>query len=115
MVIYSRWDPSSGLYDYFESPERPGLNDDLAVPPMPAPTDLGVPSTECGRSLPSGATHVGTGEFAEGLMAAPAGVDLLAGGIPGVNGQTYGWLLLAFVGGALTWAIFGDSIKRVWR
>lgn len=117
MIIYSRWDPSSGLYDYFEGSARPGLNDDLAVPPMPEPTELGVPSTECGRPLPRGAAHVGSGEFAQGLMAAPAGVDLLAGGLPGANGaaSTYGWIVLAFVGGALTWALLGDSIKRAWR
>ena len=77
-MIYSRWDPTTGLYDYFESSERVGINDDLPVPKMPsAPSPIGVPSVECGREMPPDAVHIGQGEQARGLIAPPPGVALM--------------------------------------
>lgn len=75
-MIYSRWDPALGMYDYFDAPwQTPGINDDLPIPNLPPATEIGVPSTECGRPLPAGAEHVGTGEWAVGLLSVPAHVD----------------------------------------
>lgn len=114
MVIYSRWDPSAGVYEYFESSERPGLNDDLAPPPMPRSTQIGVPSTECGRLLPPGAVEVGSGERAEGLIAVPAGVDMLVGGVPGFEAGRFAWwwVATAFVAGAAAWAMLSPRLRR---
>jgi len=92
MIIWSRWDPSAGLYDYFETEDRPGINDDLPVPRLPAATELGVPSTEAGRALPSGAVHIGSGEFLVGLAATPAGVDKLSA-VPSLS-ELDGWSLV---------------------
>lgn len=81
-MMFSRWDPNSGEYDYFQAAgELAALNDDLPIPKMPPPVSglgkqIGNPSTECGRPLPAGATHVGTGEFAEGHVTPPVGVKL---------------------------------------
>jgi hypothetical protein len=66
-VIYSRWDPSGGYYDYFEGDERPGINDDLPEPNLPRGTEIGVPSTDCGRPVPDGAAYLGSGEWAVGI------------------------------------------------
>ena len=115
MVIYSRWDPSSGLYEYFEAPQRPGMNDDLPIPALPRSTEIGVPSTECGRPMPSGARAAGSGEMPVGLITPPSGVQTLAGGLPGMDGRFNGWWLAAtFLAGAAVWATMGTRIRRVW-
>lgn len=93
MIVYSRWDPSGGYYDYFEADQSPGINDDLPIPNLPPATELGVPSTECGRPLPAGAVHVGSGLWAEGLMAVPAGVEQL-GQSSTLAGASTSWLIL---------------------
>ena len=79
MITYSRWDPSTGDYDYFESNARPGLNDDLPVPQLPPTTQLGVPSTEAGRPLPADARYIGRGEEAVGVIAKSAATKSLSG------------------------------------
>ncbi len=81
-MLYSRFDPVGGYYDYFEvGGPLAALNDDLPVPRMPRPVDgkggaIGLPSVECGRPIPSGAVHAGRGDFAEGHIAPPNGVRL---------------------------------------
>lgn len=94
-MIYSRWDPATGAYDYYESADRIGLNDDLPIPKMPAPTKLGVPSVECGRPLPRGARHIGSGENARGSIVPPATVQLAAS-LTGTLGPWLGnpWVML---------------------
>lgn len=77
-MIYSRWDPATGNYDYYEALDRIGLNDDLPIPALPLATKLGVPSVECGRPLPRGARHIGSGESARGSIVPPASVQLAA-------------------------------------
>jgi len=67
-VIYSRWRPDGG-YDYYETPERRGLGDDLPVPRLRAVGPIGVPSTDAGRPLPSDARVVGRGALARGSIA----------------------------------------------
>jgi hypothetical protein len=69
-VIYSQWRPDRGGYAYYEAAEeRRGLGDDLPVPRLPLGTEIGVPSTEAGRSIPNGARHVGGGLEARGVIA----------------------------------------------
>jgi len=67
-MIYSRFRGDGG-YDYYETAERRGLGDDLPTPRLPSVSPIGVPSTEAGRLIPSGAKYVGRGEFARGLVA----------------------------------------------
>lgn len=75
MMLYSQWNPTDGLYDYFEGGTAHGLNDDLPKPQMPKPSSaLGVAAIECGRPLPPGARHVGRGKAARGLIALPSTV-----------------------------------------
>lgn len=109
MLTYSRWDPSSGHYDYFETQVRPGLNDDMPVPKMPKSTELGVPSVECGRPMPKGATHTGSGEIPIGFITPPAGVDRLAGD-PVPNART--WMV---VGTTLFLGAAGGYLLGRWR
>lgn len=67
-MIYSRWRPDRGGYDYFESAERLGIGDDLPTPTLPGGTHLGVPSTDAGR-VPGGALRrVGSGPVARGSI-----------------------------------------------
>lgn len=110
MVTFSRWDPSSGVYDYFEAADlRPGLNDDLPTPSLPAGTDIGVPSTDCGRPMPRGAEPVGSGEFAVGMITLPAGVTPLSGeGAPSERQLTY--LIVGALGAGLMYVVL-----RGWR
>lgn len=110
MIVYSRWDPAHGTYDYFQADQSPGLNDDLPVPSLPPSTELGVPSTDCGRPIPSGAEYVGTGEWAVGMIAIPAGVDQLGLSEQPLNTRSMLWLLGA---GALGVGV-GAFIARRW-
>lgn len=109
MVTYSRWDPSSGQYDYFEADARPGLNDDLPVPRLPKATELGVPSVECGRPLPPGAAHVGSGERPVGLITPPAEVTRIAGA-EAATASTW-FIVLAALGAGAT----GGYLLGRWR
>jgi hypothetical protein len=69
-MIYSRWRPDTGGYDYFDSPStRYGLGDDLPVPSLPNTTELGVASTDIGRAIPSDGVLVGSGPIARGMVA----------------------------------------------
>jgi hypothetical protein len=69
-MIYSKWKPSKGGYDYFKANDKDvPLGDDLPTPVLPAGTAIGVASTEAGRAIPSGAKHVGSGEQAIGLIS----------------------------------------------
>lgn len=68
-MIYSRWRPDRGGYEYFEaSRERRGLGDDLPVPRLTGGTAIGVPSTEAGRSPGGTPRRAGTGKIAKGLV-----------------------------------------------
>ncbi len=106
-MIYSRWDPSTGHYVYYEADDRAGLNDDLPTPAMPPTTKIGVPSIECGRPVPPGAVVIGEGELAMGSIAPPLGVRLL-GGVSsfGPAAQAVGWFLAgSFVTLGILWLV----------
>jgi len=96
-LIYSRFRGDGG-YDYFETPERRGLGDDLPTPKLPVASALGVPSTEAGRPMPSSAKLIGKGKFAKGVIAPldRAGLTLsgLSDSLPSVV-----WLGLAALAG----------------
>ena len=67
-MIYSRWQPGGG-YEYYETPEKPHLGNDLPDPAIPPPEhDIGTPAQECGRALPAGARFVGRGVTPQGMI-----------------------------------------------
>jgi hypothetical protein len=72
-MIFSRWQPTTGGYDYYDSPStRFGLGDDLPVPKFQTMQALGLTigcSTDIGRALPADATKVGSGPLARGMVA----------------------------------------------
>jgi hypothetical protein len=69
-MIFSRWRPDTGGYDYFDSPStRYGLGDDLPVPRLPKVHALGACSTDVGRAIPSDAVAIGSGPIARGMVA----------------------------------------------
>lgn len=69
-MIFSRWRPDTGGYDYFDSQStRFGLGDDLPVPRLPKVHALGACSTDIGRALPIDARPVGSGPIARGMVA----------------------------------------------
>lgn len=90
-MIYSRWDPSSGRYDYFETPEALGRNDDLPVPRLPAGGAIGVASVAAGRPLPGDATPIGSGERALGSIVPTVRGGVLAG-LAGAIDPRWLWL-----------------------
>ena len=68
-MIYSRWRPDKGGYDYFESGERYGLGDDLPVPKLPGSSSIGVSSVTAGRMPKNGVlTPAGSGPNARGAI-----------------------------------------------
>lgn len=83
MSVFSRFDPYDATYDYFEAdPPLAAMNDDIGTPQMPPEvnskfaSEIGVPSTECGRAMPAGSRHIGRGELAEGHITPPSNVRL---------------------------------------
>lgn len=68
-MIYSKWRPDRGGYDYFQAAERRGLGDDLPTPRLRPVGPIGVPSTSAGRPIPSGARRTGSGAIARGVIA----------------------------------------------
>lgn len=90
-MIYSRWRADGSGYDYFETPERRGLGDDLPVPYLPSSSPLGVASTDIGRALPANARPLGSGKLPRGMIA-----PLSRAGLSGVpDAVNVGVLLLA--------------------
>lgn len=61
-MIYSRWRPADGKYDYFESRDQVGLGDDMPVPSLPIGSAIGVPSVAVGRKPAGAMRRVGSGE-----------------------------------------------------
>lgn len=72
-MIFSRWQPTTGGYDYYDSQStRFGLGDDLPVPRFQTMNVLGLKvgcSTDIGRPLPSDATKIGSGPLARGMVS----------------------------------------------
>lgn len=69
-MIFSRWRPDTGGYDYFDSPStRYGLGDDLPVPRLDTVAGVGAPSTDIGRDMPLDAKLIGSGPLARGMVA----------------------------------------------
>jgi hypothetical protein len=68
-VIYSKWRPVDGKYDYYESKGSVGLGDDMPLPPSPiVRSPIGVASVAIGRSPKGMRRHVGTGEMPVGSI-----------------------------------------------
>lgn len=67
-MIYSKWIPDRGGYEYYEVPERRGMGDDLPIPKLRATSPLGVASTSIGRTPPLAGKLVGTGPIARGCI-----------------------------------------------
>lgn len=105
-MIYSRWKPTTGGYDYFKANETDvPLGNDLPVPKISGGTKIGVASVDIGRPIPAGAARMGSGPLAIGLIAptrkagALSGLgDLVTSTIP----AAYLWLSAGLLGG---WAI----------
>jgi hypothetical protein len=102
-MVFSRWRPDRGGYDYFETGTKHGLGDDLPVPQLPAGTALGVASIEAGRALPAGAKHVGSGAQARGSVVplSRAGLGSVALGM--LSSTTVGALAVGLLVGWLAW------------
>lgn len=95
--IYSRWKPDVGGYEYFESTERLGLGDDLAVPKLPRGTAIGVASTDIGRTAPGPLRPVGSGKAARGSI-----LPISRAGLSGTFSVLIGlpvWVPLTLLGG----------------
>jgi hypothetical protein len=79
-MFYSRFHEIDGLYDVFQDDLQRAVNSDLPIPELPSELNgIGVPATECGRPLPSGATHVGRSWSPRGLIVTPKPRGTLAG------------------------------------
>ena len=79
-MMYSRWRPDTGGYDYFQGSERFGLGDDLPVPKLPGGTEIGVASTDIGRRPGAALQPMGSGPTARGSIL-PLSRQGLSGGL----------------------------------
>lgn len=107
-MIYSRWRPDRGGYDYFESSERRGLGDDMPVPRLLAVNSLGAASTEVGRRTSNGLRYVGSGEIARGAIMPLSRTGL--SGLTTIFDAVPTWVLVA-ASITLGW-VLGREYKR---
>lgn len=106
-MIYSCFDPVSGLYDYFENSQMLPINADMPVPVLPKATQLGVASIEAGRPLPSDARRVGRGWHARGQVVKCGRGPTGALGTLDLGVSWIGWKLMgAGVATYAAWRIF---------
>jgi hypothetical protein len=109
-MIYSRWKPDTGGYEYLEAPGSHNINDDLPTPELRPASKIGVPSIEAGRPVPPGAEVVGEGDVAVGIVAPvdPARIvrrTRSLAGLGDIQQSTYMWLAAGAAGVALLWYI----------
>jgi hypothetical protein len=105
-MIYSRWRPDTGGYDYFESPERYALADDLPTPSVFGGSAIGVSSLACGRKIPMGARPAGSGASAKGVIAPVSRAGLSGVGQTLLSAPTWLWALggaAAGLAGGIIW------------
>lgn len=108
-MIYSRWRPDKGGYDYFESGERFGLGDDLPTPDLPGGSSIGVPSITAGRLPKNGVLNpVGSGPSARGMVM-PTSREGLEG--VGILSSLSVWTVagISAVVGAVAYAVLGKK------
>jgi hypothetical protein len=109
-VIYSRWKPDTGGYEYLRASGSLNLNDDLPTPELQPATKIGVPSIEAGRPVPSGAVVVGEGDVAVGIIA-PVDASRIVrrtrslAGVDGAPSGTLLWFAAGAAGAALLWYV----------
>lgn len=96
-MIYSQWQPDTGKYRYFEATEKRGLGDDLPTPMLGLGEEIGLPSVEAGRKLPSSSRYVGEGDQPRGSIT-PA----MRKGLAGVSGLLDLMPLWAWVASSIT-------------
>jgi hypothetical protein len=121
-MIYSRWRPDVGGYDYFQSAERRGLGDDLPVPKLSGGTAIGVASTDIGRPSPGALHPAGNGPVAKGSILplsrqGLSGIDWMGSGGLVANVLFFGALTAmaavpAAIGGYLTAAALKKDRKK---
>lgn len=98
-MIYSRWRPDTGGYDYYQTAERRGLGDDLPVPRTGFSSNaIGTASVSIGRR-PQGSLHKsGSGELAKGMVLPSSKAGL--SGLPLIDRLGTAFLLTgAFIAG----------------
>jgi hypothetical protein len=109
-MIYSRWKPDTGGYEYLEVPGGHNINDDLPTPELRPATKIGVPSIEAGRPVPAGAQVIGEGDEAVGVIAPvdPARIVRRTRSLAGLDvgsSSTVLWVAAGVTGVALLWYI----------
>lgn len=96
-MIYSRWRPNTGGYDYFQANGDIPLANDLPIPSLPSGTKIGVASVDVGRRIPSAAKYVGSGEKAKGMVSPISQSSLGLGSVTTIMSAPFLW----FAGGML--------------
>jgi len=105
-VIYSRWRPETGGYDYFEAGPGIPLGNDLPKPSLGIGSSIGVASVDIGRKMPLGAKHVGSGPVAKGMVTPVAGTSSLGALALSIG---FGEIAMVVGGALLGWWLRGKS------
>ncbi len=105
-MIYSKWLPDRGGYQYYDVPERRGIGDDLPIPRLTQVSPIGVASTSIGRTPPLAGKIVGFGPLAKGCI-----MPLDKSGLAGVAGSSVNyWLPVAAIFSAIAGVFFGKKL-----
>jgi hypothetical protein len=109
-MIYSRWKPDTGGFEYLEVPGSLNINDDLPTPELRPATKIGVPSIEAGRPVPAGAQVIGEGDAAVGVIAPVDRARIVRrtrslAGLDGGPSSTVLWFAAGAAGVALLWYV----------
>jgi hypothetical protein len=108
-MLYSRFNADRAIYDVFEDGVTRPVNADLPVPKLgPMVGGIGVPASEAGRPLPSGAKHVGESWHAKGLIVGPGA----AGALSGMGGSSMA-MLGVFIVAVSAGGAYALTMRRV--
>jgi hypothetical protein len=85
-MTYSVWDPISGTYQYYQTPQDGKLEHDVPkARHLSTSSKVGITPEQAAWPLPANAKRIGTGKTAKGMIAQkPGGLamgDTLIGGI----------------------------------
>lgn len=103
-MIYSRWRPETGVYDYYEVSGGIPLGNDLPTPKVGGGTSIGVASVDIGRRMPMGARHVGSGSTPRGMVTSVSAASSLGALAFSIG---FGEIAMVAAGAALGWWIRG--------
>jgi hypothetical protein len=116
-MIYSKWRPELGHYEYYETTPKPS-DVQTPTPALGYGNRLGLSPEEASWRIPFGAKKVGHGDNPKGMVAlgnSSFGFDvngpmMILSTVGGVLGAYHGYKRNSSVGWAFGWSVFGSLV-----